>query len=86
MTTRMKPEPCIECGHPLDAATLPFNQKVKPRPGDISMCIACGHLTAFNASMRLRELTAKEMHDIAGDPNILRMQAARAKVMKVAKK
>jgi hypothetical protein len=85
MTTRLKLEPCVECGHPLDAATLPFNEKIKPRPGDISICIVCGHLTAFTTNMHRRALTDKEMHEVAGDPRILQMQAARAKVMKVVK-
>jgi hypothetical protein len=49
------------------------------------MCVACGHLTAFTADMHRRALNDQEMHDIAADPNILRLQAARAKVMKVVK-
>jgi hypothetical protein len=85
MTTRLPLEPCIECGNLLDAASFPMSEKVKPRPGDISMCVACGHLTAFTADMHRRALNDQEMHDIAADPNILRLQAARAKVMKVVK-
>ena len=81
MSVRVPAEPCSECGYPLDAATFPTDDKVVPRAGDISICIGCGHMTAFTAEMRRRELTLEEMRDIASDPVMLRMQAARGKVM-----
>jgi hypothetical protein len=61
---------CLECGKPLDGATG-LGHRHKPRPGDISVCLYCGHLQAFDGQLRLRPLTDKEMVEIAGDPAII---------------
>jgi hypothetical protein len=48
-----------------------------PSPGDFTVCIYCGHIMAFADDLTLRELTGDEMHAIAGDPRIIRIQKAR---------
>ena len=48
-----------------------------PKPGDITLCIYCGHIMAFADDMGFRELTGEEMHAIAGDERILKIQRAR---------
>lgn len=74
---------CLNCGHKLDAATAVDNddadeRTLVPRPGALTICIACGHLMAFDLDMTMRELTSAEMHEMAGDPRILAIQRARA--------
>jgi hypothetical protein len=81
MTTRLPIDPCVECGKPLDAATFLMDDKVKPNPGDISICFYCGHMTVFTDDMHRRELTPEEIHDIAGDPIMLQLQRARGEFM-----
>ena len=58
------------------------NMDDAPSPGDITVCLHCGHIMAFDDGLKLRELTAEEAHEIAGDKRILTIQEARAKVMK----
>jgi hypothetical protein len=45
-----------------------------PRPGDLTVCLYCGHLQAFDADLKLRNLTDEEMHAIAGDEKLLAAQ------------
>jgi hypothetical protein len=79
---RTVPEsPCTACGHKLDGATCVGDDKM-PKPGDISVCIRCGHLMAFGDDLMLRNLTNEEMHDVAGDPYIIAIQKARAQLDK----
>ena len=51
-----------------------------PEPGDITICIHCGHLMAFADDMTVRPLTDNEMYDIAGDPRLIAFQKARASI------
>lgn len=82
----IKPEPrlpeqtCPSCGKRLDAATALERGGV--RPGDVSICIYCGHLSILGEDNRLRPPTDAEMIEIAGDPRILRAQAARMATMR----
>lgn len=73
---------CLSCGTPCDAATQ-FDKPgaVKPKPGDVTICLYCGHIMAFADNLGLRELTGAEMQDVAGDPRVLQLQRARAKTM-----
>jgi hypothetical protein len=73
---------CLACGYQFDCATAPDDEVARPKDGDISICLKCGHLAAFNDDMTLRPLTDAEMLDVAGDKEILRMQAARSAAMK----
>lgn len=77
---RLPPEHCTECNQLLDAASFIGDERVKPRPGDISLCIRCGHMTAFKDDMRRRELSDEEMHEMAGNAALLKLQRARAKL------
>lgn len=53
------------------------NGDERPTPGDITVCIYCGHIMAFADDLSFRELTGEEIHDIAGDERILDIQRAR---------
>jgi hypothetical protein len=71
-TTQTPASNCLSCGSPNDAASHPKGKR--PRPGNISVCLACGHIAAFDDNLKLRPLTDQEMIDVAGHPNLLRIQ------------
>ncbi len=76
---------CTSCGYVSDAVTSPFSGGHEPSPGDLSICIACGHLTAFAADLTLRELTEVERRQAEADDRITQCLLARGLVMGKAK-
>jgi hypothetical protein len=78
---------CTACGVYLDSATnvrgYKLDEEMMPKPGDITVCIKCGHIMAFGDNLELRELTNQEAHDAAGDPDILAIQEARGAIKDV---
>jgi hypothetical protein len=71
---------CLDCGEQLDAATHIGGDQHKPDPGDVSICVRCGHIMAFADDLTLRRLTDEEMKQVAGDRLIIKTRAAIAKV------
>jgi hypothetical protein len=73
---------CTACGETLDgaAAVAAIADDAAPSPGDITVCVPCGHLMAFDDALKLRELTDDEMRAIAGDRRILAIQRARSTI------
>jgi hypothetical protein len=61
---------CPECGKKLDAATDPTDETNRPKPGDISVCVYCGSLFAFDFDMRLRAVTPEEEMEIMDNPEL----------------
>lgn len=61
---------CLNCGKELDAASQ-VRDEDRPKSGDVTVCIGCGHLMAYGDDMVLRELTDDEIIEVAGDPGIL---------------
>jgi hypothetical protein len=72
---------CTNCGKVLDGATC-VGTDAAPDPGDATICINCGHLMVFDAALGLRELTAEEIRQMAGDERILAVQRARGQLEK----
>lgn len=70
---------CLDCGRVLDCANS-IGGKSKPSPGDITVCLMCGHLMAFNKDLTMRPLTDAEIIAIAGDEQMITIQAARGKI------
>lgn len=64
----------------LDAATS-MGEDAVPSDGDITICIKCGHIMAFENGLP-RNLTDAEMLHIAGDRRIVALQKIRGKVIK----
>lgn len=62
---------CLSCGKMLDAA-LAVGGKRAPRENDITVCIHCGHIMAFNDKVRYRELTKEEKAELADNPTLQR--------------
>lgn len=67
---KIKLSSCIMCEKPLDAASG-VGQTVKPRSGDITICVYCGHLMAFSDDLSLRNLNDTEIMETSADPRIL---------------
>jgi hypothetical protein len=78
--TRLAGGACLNCGKVLDAATN--YEGYEPIEGGITICIYCGHIMAFDAQLKFRQLTDEEMLAIAGDKRILKLQEARGYVMR----
>lgn len=72
---------CVACGYIMDMVSNMFTDMRKPKPGDFSVCMKCGHLTAFDENMKHRPLTDEEEKYIAGDPRLLALQEARGEVL-----
>ena len=75
-SVKIRESNCLSCGYLLDAAT-PVEIDHPPSSGDVTICIACGHIMAFGDELELRELTNEEIKDIAGNPVVLAIQKAR---------
>jgi hypothetical protein len=78
-TTRVPASTCPACGRQVDAAS-PVDHHTKPEPGNLAICLYCGHLMAYADDLSLRHLTDAEMHEVAGDKRILAIQRARQAV------
>lgn len=79
MSTRLPESRCTNCGKLCDAATG-VGHKDRPSPGDVTICIGCGHLMAYDEQLAVRNLTDAEVVECAGDPRIIKAQALIAAV------
>jgi hypothetical protein len=69
---------CLGCGKVHDRATG-LNDSHDAAPGDITICIKCGHVMAYDDDMKFRELTDEEVIAVAGDPRIVEFNRLRAR-------
>jgi hypothetical protein len=74
---RVPPVTCLQCKAVNDGATCVGEEDATPEPGSISVCSDCGHIMAYDDNTQLRELTDKEIIDVAGDRRILAIQQMR---------
>lgn len=75
---------CTKCGAKNDAHTEARDETAVPKNGDLSICLYCGHITAYVVSpegITVRELTEEEAADIAKSDYIQALVMARKKVM-----
>jgi hypothetical protein len=79
--TRVPEAACLGCGKVMDAASG-LGTKRKPKPGNIGVCLYCGHLQAYGWDLKFRPLTDEEMLEIAGDERIVAANTARAKMFR----
>jgi hypothetical protein len=47
---------CPHCGHRLDSASH-LTERVKPRPGDLTICIACASVLRFDGALTVRQVS-----------------------------
>lgn len=71
---------CIACNYAMDGA-LGIGSEDSPAPGDLTICLRCGHLMSYSDELKLRELTDKEAYEAAGDKLVLAAQKARGKAL-----
>jgi hypothetical protein len=69
---------CHNCGKKQNGATG-IDADEAPTPGDFSVCLYCGEISAYADDLTLRSLTDDEIVEIAGDERIIAMQKARAR-------
>lgn len=55
---------CVRCGYRMDETTSAYGEEEKPKAGDISICLCCGKVQAFEADLRLREATQEETANV----------------------
>jgi hypothetical protein len=66
---------CTACGTDhTHAGTMESTRA--PEPGDIMICIQCQHIMIIGSNMHLRDPTAAEAYQIAGDRDLIRYQRA----------
>jgi len=65
----------------MDRASM-LNGDDQPSPGDVTLCIGCGHIMAFADDLSFRELTDQEIVAVAGDQRIVQAQALLASFKK----
>lgn len=84
MTARFN-APCSKCGSVNDAHTVPEEPELSPKNDDLSLCLYCGHVTAYvvmdGTLMGLRELTEEEATEVAADEAMQEMERTRQRVM-----
>lgn len=76
MTTRLKLQACLACGHKMDMHEQLADdgeRNAKPTPNDVTLCIRCGMVMGFDRKLRFRHLTPEEHAEIEQDE---RVQAA----------
>jgi hypothetical protein len=77
---------CLCCGDEVPLSDLVSERRdgtfsvetMSPSPGDMTVCLTCGHLMAFADDMSFRELSEEEIVSVAGDRRVLAIQRARA--------
>lgn len=55
---------CRICGYRVDSATQLDDPKAVPQPGDLTVCLNCGAVSAFDEALLLREPTDAEREQI----------------------
>jgi len=66
---------CINCGHVNDRA-FALGADIRPCPGDVTICVECGHLMVFTDDLRFRNPNSDELKRFAGDPMIVAAMTA----------
>ena len=57
MTKKLRKRHCPHCNHQLDAATAISGEDIKPRKGDLTICIECAVILQFDKNIRPVRLT-----------------------------
>lgn len=73
ITTEIPAQNCSRCGYLVEATTGVNNQE-RPNPGDISICMGCGHLTLFAENNARREPTSDEALTMSLLPEVITAQ------------
>ena len=55
---------CPGCNYRFDRATSTFDDQVRPKPGDITICIKCATVLIFNGDMSARLATDGDLREL----------------------
>jgi hypothetical protein len=80
METILPEQRCSRCGYRMDATTSAFGEH-KPKPGDVSLCMACGGVSVFTETLHMRAPTPEELDNINKNPQVLAAQMAIAHIV-----
>ena len=70
-TDWVPPSKCRDCGSVNDGATFGGPEPwLRPKPGNVSICVYCRCISIFAEDLSLREPTIDEMLAIARTPNV----------------
>lgn len=88
MAVRVPENHCLNCKHVITAATSVTGMPdLMPTPGDVSICTYCGDIAVYAQDLTLREPTATEAFEIAGDKELIAaVEAVYAKNLRKANK
>ncbi len=77
--------PCPACGSPNDAATscdeTDPEQKVRPMPGDVSVCIRCASIMVFQPDLTLKVVALDELD--TDDDTKFQIRRIQQKIMQI---
>ena len=75
---------CAKCGYKMDGATNVHDQNLRPKAGDVSLCLHCGAIGIFDVAQKVRQPSELELVRIMREPGvaeeIARIEAARKKL------
>lgn len=71
---------CPKCHHRMDGAYNPCGAEA-PAPGDITVCINCGGILAFDDALHLRLANDAELKEVSGREDFKRILGAISQTM-----
>lgn len=71
---------CPYCGHEFNRASS-LTSKDRPSPGDLTLCIKCSLVMAFDDDLRVRPLNADELKSLLKEPGLAAFVARTAAVI-----
>jgi len=73
--------PHCHCMHDTASCASAPNKKLRPKPGNVTMCIRCGAILVFTRSMNLRMMTEREYNRASKEERELFAKMALAREM-----
>jgi transcription elongation factor Elf1 len=80
-TSKSKANLCLNCGKECDSATS-IDHKNRPKPGNVAICLDCGHVMIYTKKLQFRELNEVEFFDVHAHPTVRKIQEARGYVIR----
>lgn len=74
-TTAIPTGHCLACGAKMECAT--HIGAATPDPGDVTLCLWCGHIMVFGDDLTVHNPTDEEMQRIAGSRDVIALQRLR---------
>jgi len=67
---------CPGCSYKIDSASALDGSKVRPRPGDLSLCFHCSLVLMFEEDLTVREATIDEIAELPTEMRALLAKAS----------